>query len=49
MREATLHQIRGSQMHSKQVEEELKELRFLISGVANNLEKMAYRGEQREG
>ncbi len=46
LREATLHQIRGSRMHSRQVEEELKELRFLVSGIANNLEQINYRSGQ---
>lgn len=46
LREAALHQIRGSQMHSKRVEEELKELRFLVSGIANDLEKMSYKSIQ---
>lgn len=42
LREATLHQVRNSQMHSKSVETELKELRFLVSGIANSLEHMAH-------
>jgi len=46
LREATLHQVRNSQMHSKAVEEELKELRFLVSGIANQVEQMSYHSEQ---
>ena len=46
LREAALHQLRGSQMHSKRVEEELKELRFLVSGIANDVEKMSYKSTQ---
>lgn len=42
MREATLHQCRGTQIRSAAVEDELKELKFLISNIANNLNQMAH-------
>lgn len=42
LREATLHQVRNSQMRSTDVEEELQELRFLVSNIANNVNQMAY-------
>ena len=42
LRAATLHQARGAQMHSKQVEEELRELKFLITNISNNVNQMAY-------
>lgn len=42
MREATLHQCRGSQLRSAGIEDELKELKFLISNIANNLNQMAH-------
>lgn len=41
LREATLHQLRGSQLKSKALEEELKELRFLISNIGNNINQVA--------
>ena len=41
MREATALQLRGSQLKSRNVESELKELRFLISNIANNVNQMA--------
>lgn len=42
MREATLHQCRGAQLRSAAVEAELKELKFLLSNIANNLNQMAH-------
>ena len=42
LREASLAHIRGSALRSRQVEEELRELRFLIANVANNLNQMAH-------
>lgn len=42
MREATLYQCRGAQIRTAAVEDELKELKFLISNVANNLNQMAH-------
>jgi hypothetical protein len=42
LREATLHQARGSQIRSKAVEEQLTELRFLVSNVANNMNQIAH-------
>lgn len=41
MREATDLQIRGVAFKSQAVEAELKELRFLISNIANNVNQMA--------
>ena len=41
LREATLHQIRGSQLKSKSLEEELRELRFVISNIGNNINQIA--------
>jgi len=41
MREATDLQIRGVALKSQAVEAELKELRFLISNIANNVNQMA--------
>lgn len=41
MRESTDLQIRGAALKSQAVEEELKELRFLISNIANNVNQMA--------
>lgn len=46
MREATLHQARSSQMQSQAVAEELRELRFLVSNIANNVNQMAYHSNQ---
>ena len=42
LREATLHQTRGTQINSKQVEEELRALKFLITNISNNVNQMAY-------
>lgn len=42
LREATLQQCRKSQLSSREVQTELKELRFLISNIANNLNQMAH-------
>lgn len=42
MREATLHQCRGSHLKSAGVENELRELRFLIATIANNVNQMAH-------
>jgi len=41
MRESTDLQIRGSQLKSSDVASELKELRFLIANIANNVNQMA--------
>ncbi len=41
MRESTDLQIRGCQLKSSSIEAELKELRFQISGIANNVNQMA--------
>ena len=41
MREATDLQIRSSQLKARAIAEELKELRFLISNIANNMNQMA--------
>jgi len=41
MREATDLQIRGAAFKGQAVEVELKELRFLISNIANNVNQMA--------
>jgi hypothetical protein len=41
MRESTDVQIRGNALKSRAVEAELKELRFLISNIANNVNQMA--------
>jgi len=41
MREATALQLRGSQLKSSALEDELKELRFLITNIANNVNQMA--------
>jgi len=41
MRESTDLQIRGNALKSQAVEAELKELRFLISNIANNVNQMA--------
>ena len=40
MRESTDLQIRGCQLKSSSIEAELKELRFQISGIANNVNQM---------
>ena len=42
LRESTLQQSRMAQLQSPQVVEELKELRFLISNIANNMNQMAH-------
>lgn len=42
LREGSLAQIRGTKLRSSGVEEELKELRFLISTIANNVNQMAH-------
>ena len=41
LREATLHQLRGSQLASKALEAELRELRFIISNIGNNINQIA--------
>jgi hypothetical protein len=41
LREATLMQIRRSSLRSSEIESELKELRFLIANIANNVNQMA--------
>ncbi len=46
MREATSVQIRGSHLKSRKIEEELKELRFLISNIANNVNQIARHSNQ---
>ena len=46
MRESTDLQIRGNTLKSRAVEEELKELRFLISNIANNVNQMARHSNQ---
>ena len=42
LREGALAQIRSTSLRSSGVEEELKELRFLLSGIANNVNQMAH-------
>ena len=42
LREATLHQARGTQLRSKAIEEQLSELRFLVSNIANNMNQIAH-------
>lgn len=42
LREATLHQCRGSQLASPGVQDELRQLRFLLSNIANNMNQMAH-------
>ena len=42
LREATLHQYRSSQLQSPAIADELKELRFLLSNVANNMNQIAH-------
>jgi len=42
LREATLHQMRGSQIRSKAIQDELTELRFLVSNIANNMNQIAH-------
>lgn len=42
LREGALAQIRGTNLRSSGVEEQLKELRFLLSTIANNVNQMAH-------
>ena len=42
LREGALAQIRGSHVRASGVEAELKELRFLIASIANNVNQMAH-------
>ena len=42
LREATLHQCRKSQLASPEVQNELRELRFLLSNIANNMNQIAH-------
>lgn len=42
LREAALAQIRGASLRSSGVEDELKELRFLLASIANNVNQMAH-------
>lgn len=42
LREASLHQMRGTQIRSKAIEEQLSELRFLVSNIANNMNQIAH-------
>jgi hypothetical protein len=42
LREATLHQYRNRQLHDPSVAEDLKELRFLLSNFANNMNQTAH-------
>lgn len=42
LREGALAQIRGSHVLASGVEAELKELRFLIASIANNVNQMAH-------
>ena len=42
LREATLHQIRGSNLRSKGVEEQLKRANYLLANFANNLNQIAH-------
>ncbi len=42
LREATDLQIRQSRLKSRELESELKELRFLISNISNNVNQMAH-------
>ena len=49
LREASLHQCRASQLHSPQVQEEVQNLRFLLSNVANNMNQMAYHSNRLRG
>ena len=42
LREGALAQIRGSHIRASGVEAELKELRFILSTVANNVNQMAH-------
>lgn len=42
LREASLQQSRVAQLQSPRVAEELKELRFLLSNIANNMNQIAH-------
>ena len=42
LREGALAQIRGSSLRASGVEAELKELRFLLASIANNVNQMAH-------
>jgi hypothetical protein len=42
LREGALAQIRGSALRATGVEAELKELRFLVASIANNVNQMAH-------
>lgn len=42
MREATDLQICGSKLKSREVTEELRQLRFLLANIANNVNQMAH-------
>ena len=42
LREATLFQIRGSSLRTQAIEEELKQLKFLLTDCANNLHQIAH-------
>lgn len=42
LREATLHVLRGTQMRSRGIEEELQQLRFEVSAIGNNLNQLAH-------
>lgn len=42
LREASLQQSRMAQLHSPKVADELKELRFLVSNIANNMNQIAH-------
>lgn len=42
LREASLHQLRNAHLKSPELEEEIRELKFLISNIANNINQMAH-------
>jgi hypothetical protein len=42
LREASLHQLRNAGLKSDALEEEIRELKFLISNIANNVNQMAH-------
>ena len=42
LREASLHQLRNAHLKSPELEEEIRELKFLISNIANNVNQMAH-------
>ena len=46
MRDATFAQVRRSQLRSNGVEAELRELKFLISNIANNVNQLASHSNQ---